>query len=706
MIRVIKKTGVTVDFDANKIVNAVSKSAERVMVKLTEDDYKSIITEVKKLIAEYGLNEISVSKMHDIVEKALTKVNKEVANSYIEYRNYKKDFVNMLDEVYSKSQKIMYLGDKDNSNTDSALVTTKRSLIYGELNKELYNKFFLTKEEQQACKDGFIYIHDKAARRDTMNCCLYNTKEVMTGGFEMGNLWYNEPRTVDVACDVLGDIIMSAASSQYGGWSTRVDDLLAPYVEKSYEIYKKEFESYGVFKQDKIEEIAEQKVRRDLEQGIQGLEYKLNSVSSSRGDYPFTTFAFGLDKSKFGKMVSEAVLTVRMNGQGKEGFKRPVLFPKLVFLYDENLHGEGGELEDLFDLAIECSSKCMYPDFLSLSGEGYVPSMYKKYGEVVYPMGCRAFLSPWYERGGMNPADENDKPVFTGRFNCGAITLNMIMILAKAREEGKDFYEVLDYYLEMIRNIHIRTYDYLGKLKASINPLGFCEGGFYGGHLKPNEPIAPLLKPMTASFGITGLNELQQLYNGKSLVEDGQFALEVMEYINKKTTQFKEEDGWLYAIYGTPAESLCGLQIEQFRKKYGIIKGVSDRPYTTNSFHCHVTEDISPIEKQDLEKRFWDLFNGGKIQYVRYPVGYNLEAIKTLVRRAMKMGFYEGVNMALSYCNECGHQEENMDTCPVCGSDNLTKIDRMNGYLSYSRVKGDTMLNAAKMAEIKERKSM
>lgn len=216
MIRVIKKTGIAVDFDANKIVNAVSKSAERVMVKLTKDDYESIITEVKKLIAEYGLNEISVSKMHDIVEKALTKVNKEVANSYIEYRNYKKDFVNMLDEVYSKSQKIMYLGDKDNSNTDSALVTTKRSLIYGELNKELYNKFFLTKEEQQACKDGYIYIHDKSARRDTMNCCLYNTKEVMAGGFEMGNLWYNEPKTADVACDVLGDIIMSSASSQYG----------------------------------------------------------------------------------------------------------------------------------------------------------------------------------------------------------------------------------------------------------------------------------------------------------------------------------------------------------------------------------------------------------------------------------------------------------------------------------------------------------
>ena len=282
----------------------------------------------------------------------------------------------------------------------------------------------------------------------------------------------------------------------------------------------------------------------------------------------------------------------------------------------------------------------------------------------------------------------------------------MIMILAKAREEGKDFYEVLDYYLEMIRKIHIRTYEYLGKLKASTNPLGYCEGGFYGGHLKPSDCIAPILKPMTASFGITGLNELQELYNGKSLVEDGQFALEVMQYINDKVTQFKEEDGWLYAIYGTPAESLCGLQIKQFRAKYGIIPKVSDRPYTSNSFHCHVTEDITPIQKQDLEKRFWDLFNGGKIQYVRYPVGYNLDAIKILIRRAMDMGFYEGVNLALSYCNECGHQEENMDVCPVCGSDNLTKIDRMNGYLSYSRVKGDTMLNDAKMAEIKERKSM
>ena len=184
------------------------------------------------------------------------------------------------------------------------------------------------------------------------------------------------------------------------------------------------------------------------------------------------------------------------------------------------------------------------------------------------------------------------------------------------------------------------------------------------------------------------------------------YAAKEISKIDLEVNEFKEKDGYLYAIYGTPAESLCGLQVEQFRKMYGIVKGVSDRPYVSNSFHCHVTEDVTPIEKQDLEGRFWELCNGGKIQYVRYPIGYNKEAIRTLIRRAMNLGYYEGVNLSLAYCDDCGHQELEMDVCPVCGSHNLTKIDRMNGYLSYSRVHGDTRLNEAKMAEIAERKSM
>lgn len=705
-IKVIKKDFTREDFNVQKVVIAVNKSAERALITFTEEEIAFICKFVEETVLAMGINEIPIAKMHNVVEGALEKTNPIVAKSYRDYRNYKQDFVQMLDDVYKKSQSIMYIGDKENSNTDSALVSTKRSLIFNELNKELYQKFFMTTEEKQACRDGYLYVHDMSARRDTMNCCLFDVQNVMKGGFEMGNLWYNEPKTLEVAFDVIGDIVLSAASQQYGGFTVpNIENILEPYAEKSYQKHIEKYTGLGLPK-EKAEEVALQDVKYEFMQGFQGLEYKFNSVSSSRGDYPFITVTAGTGTGRFAKMATISMLQVRRNGQGKKGQKKPVLFPKIVFLYDKNLHGPGCELEDVFEEGILCSSKTMYPDWLSLTGEGYISSMYKKYGQIISPMGCRAFLSPWYVRGGMEPADEKDTPVFVGRFNIGVVSLHLPMIYAKAQQESRDFYEVLDYYLNLIRKLHIRTYAYLGELKASTNPLAYCEGGFLGGHLGLHDKIKPLLKTATASFGITALNELQQLHNQKSLVEDGQFALEVLQHINDKVNEFKKEDGNLYAIYATPAENLCGLQIKQFRKKYGIVENVSDREYVSNGFHCHVTEDITPIQKQDLEYRFWELANGGKIQYVKYPIDYNLEALRTLVRRAMDMGFYEGVNLSLSYCDDCGHQELEMDVCPKCGSKNLTKIDRMNGYLSYSRVKGDTRLNDAKMAEIAERKSM
>ena len=705
-VYVVKKDGSKEAFNVQKVITAVGKSAYRALTKFTDAEKRQICQDVIDKVDGMDTSRIPIPVMHNIVESALEDVKPVVAKSYRDYRNYKQDFVRMMDDVYKKSQSIMYVGDKENANTDSALVSTKRSLIFNQFNKELYQKFFLTTEEIQACRDGYIYIHDMSARRDTMNCCLFDVEHVLSGGFEMGNIWYNEPKSLDVAFDVIGDIVLSAASQQYGGFTVpEVDKILAPYAEKTYQSAVEKYVELGI-DQKKAEEVAIADVEREFEQGFQGWEYKFNTVASSRGDYPFITVTAGIGTERFAKMATIQMLNVRRKGQGKKDCKKPVLFPKIVFLYDENLHGAGKPLEDVFEAGVKCSAKTMYPDWLSLTGKGYIASMYKQYGKVISPMGCRAFLSPWYERGGMHPADDKDVPVFVGRFNVGAVSLHLPMILAKARQESRDFYEVLDYYLNLIRQLHIRTYAYLGNMRASTNPLAYCEGGFLGGHLKLSDKIKPLLKYATASFGITAFNELQMLYNGKSLVEDGAFALEVLEYINKEVNRFKEEDGNLYAIYGTPAENLCGLQVKQFRAQYGIVEGVSDREYVSNSFHCHVTEEITPIEKQDLEYRFWELSNGGKIQYVKYPIDYNISAIKTLVRRAMEMGFYEGVNLSLAYCDDCGHQELEMDVCPKCGSKNLTKIDRMNGYLSYSRVHGDTRLNDAKMAEIAERVSM
>lgn len=401
---VIKRDGTTEQYNEQKIIDACNKAARRAMVNLSDEDYQTICNAVWEKLVENDLEETEIYEMHNIVESVLEEHYPLVGKMYKEYRNYKKDFVHMMDKVYERSQTIRYIGDKSNANTDSALVATKRSLIYNELSSELYKKFFLTLDEKQAMKDGYIYIHDRSARLDTFNCDLMRVGLVMKDGFEMGNVWYNEPNTLDSAFDVKGDIILSTAAQQYGGFTVpEVDKILSPYAEKSYKKYYEEYLNIAkecnangieLDLQQQADKYATEKVRRDFEQGWQGIEYKLNTVGSSRGDYPFVTMTIGLATDKFGKMAAETLLKVHSEGQGKKGFKRPVLFPKIVFLYDKELHGDGSEQypnADVFNAAIDCSSKTMYPDWLSLTGKGYVSEMYKKYKRVVSPMGkCKS----------------------------------------------------------------------------------------------------------------------------------------------------------------------------------------------------------------------------------------------------------------------------------------------------------------------------
>lgn len=400
MVKVIKKDNTIQDFNEEKIINAVKKASDRIVLNLPQEDIEQILDFVNKNINDREY--VTINELHNLVEIALNNINPEIATSYKEYRNYKRDFVAMMNEVYQESEKIRYIADRSNANSDGKLITTQRSLIYSKLNKELYKKFFLNDSERQAINDGYIYIHDIGARLDTTNCLLADIKSILENGFELGNFHYNEPKTLSTAFDVIGDIVTAFGSSVYGGITIpEVDSLLSKYAEKSYNLYYNEY--LEIVKNDnfflynlsaepselllKAQKYAEDKVRRDFDQGFQGWELKFNTIGSSRGDYVFVATSFGLETNKFGQMATESILKVRKNGQGKKGFKKVALFPKLTFLYDENLHDKGKELEHLFNCAIDCSSKSMYPDYLSLTGKGYIPEVYKKYGKVISLMG-------------------------------------------------------------------------------------------------------------------------------------------------------------------------------------------------------------------------------------------------------------------------------------------------------------------------------
>ena len=624
MFQILKKDGSYESFDEMKIIRAIEASAERAMFNLTDEQKQAVVTKVKDRLEVEALIKVPVEKIHNLVELALDDVAPIVAESYRSYRDRKSDFSAMMKRAYNNTERIMYSGDKENANKDSQLNSTQGALIRDGFMEEYYIKTFLTDDEAKAQSLGAIYIHDKAQRPLEANCCLFDMGNVLHGGFNMGNMYYNEPKTLDVAFDVIGDIVLGAASQQYGGFTVpEVDTILAPYAEKSYERYYDKYISMGV-SEDVAEKQATEDVRYDFKQGWQGWEYKFNTVASSRGDYPFITVTLGLNTTRFGKMCSIAAFDVHREGQGEKGKKKQALFPKYVFLYDKELHGEGKINYDVYEAGFKCSQETMYPDWLSLTGEGYVAGVYQgsnagysfKKGTVVSPMGCRAFLSPYYKIGKLledgtrehfYPAeDQEDEFIATGRFNSGAISLNLPLIYLMSQVQGQDFYDLLDEYLEMIRQIHVRTKRYIGKRRASTNPLAYCEGGFFGGNLDPEQRIEEspyLMDSTTFSFGITALNELQQAYNGKSIAEDGVFAQNVLKHINDKANEFKAKDHMLYAIYGTPAEGLCGKQIAQLRayvkshenelaaKGYEIIQnehgpvinGVCDREYVSNS---------------------------------------------------------------------------------------------------------------------------
>ena len=380
-ILIRKKSGVLQDYDSNKILVAIRKSAVRAGVTLSDAQEENVVGFVEKIIFNRSDNVVPVEQMHEHVIAALAHYAPEVGVAYREYHDWAKKEAERIAANESECQSIQFGLKKDNANMDTALVSTKRAKKMEVHEKSAFMKYNLTRDQRQAVEDGYIYVHDMAFRRDTMNCSLFNAQNVLTGGFEMGNIWYNEPKTLDTAFDVLGDIVLSAASQQYGGFTLcQVDEMLAPYAEKSYQKY---LEKYMMLASDeeKARAMAYNDTINEMKQGFQGWEYKFNTVGSSRGDYPFITTTLGHGTQKWAPELAIASLETRMGGQGKKGFKKPVLFPKIVFLYDEALHSPGKELERVFEAGIKCSAKTMYPDWLSLSGRATLQACTRSTGK-------------------------------------------------------------------------------------------------------------------------------------------------------------------------------------------------------------------------------------------------------------------------------------------------------------------------------------
>lgn len=704
-MKVINKSGSINEWNNEKIVTAINKAASRVDCSITHNQAITIANACKKVAGKYLKdNCISSAKLHEIVISQLVHHNFNlIASAYQEYRDYKNTYAKSWEQLKEDADQIIFLGDRENANFDSSLVSTKGSLVKSALTKELYKQFYLSKTEKFLTKRGDIYIHDL---RDmifgSVNCCLFDIGNVLKGGFKMSGIHYTEPKTVLSALQVIGDITLVATAQQFGGFTLpELDKVLLPYVLKSYQRYLSDF--------DNNKDKANAATIRELEQGFQALELKLNTVPSSRGDFAFTTITFGqwninepTNNKYWLNMIGSVILKVRQKGY--DGV--PVVFPKLVFLYDKNLIDHDGYASELFNEAVKCSSKCMYPDYLSLTGnieQNQVGMEYHLYNKIISPMGCRAYLSHWVD-------PKTNKVVTVGRCNIGAVSLNIPLIIAIAKKEfstnwKESFWNLLSDRLQVIREFLCKRYEIIRHTKASTNPLAFTQGGFYNGYRQPDEEVGDLVDYMTASFGITALNEATVLWYGKSLYEDKSiFANKVIDFILAKLDKYKEQDHHLYALYGTPAESLCGTQATQYREYTGDNQFGS---FFSNSFHCHVSEDITPIEKQDTEAAAFYKVAGGHIQYVRLDNPENLEATKAIIERGMSLGFYQGVNFDFCHCNDCGTSFTNGGkTCPSCGSHNITTISRVCGYLGYSNINGHTRMNDAKLDEIKQRKSM
>lgn len=704
-MKVIKRDGHTVTYDRSKIVTAIQKANAEVEPCEKISDEK--IEEIVQGIEAKNRSRMLVEDIQDIIEQKLMDDRKFVlAKTYIIYR-YTRELVrkanttddSILSLIQNRNKDVM----EENSNKNATVASTQRDLIAGEVSKDLTRRVLLPEKISKAHDEGAIHFHDADYfLQPIFNCCLINIGDMLDNGTVMNGKLIESPKSFQVACTVMTQIISSVASSQYGGQSVDVRHL-GKYLRKSYNKYKgKLTEEFGDIIDDAIlEKMARDRLNDELRSGVQTIQYQINTLMTTNGQSPFVTLFLNLDpKDEYieeNAIIIEEILRQRLEGiKNEKGVYVTPAFPKLIYVLDEHNCLKGGKYDYITRLAVKCSAKRLYPDYISAK------KMRENYeGNVFSCMGCRSFLSPW--------KDEDGNYKWEGRFNQGVVSLNLPQIGILAKGDETKFWKLLDERLELCFEALMCRHHALLGITSDVSPVHWQYGAI--ARLKKGEKIDKLLMNgySTISLGYIGLYELTKLMKGVSHTEpEGEeFALKVMKKLREACESWKRETGLGFGLYGTPAESLCYRFARIDQERFGTIPDVTDKGYYTNSYHVDVREKIDAFSKFRFESQFQTISSGGAISYVEIPnMRHNLEALEEVVRFIYDNIQYAEFNTKSDYCHVCNYDgeiivnDDNEWECPQCGNKDHSKMNvtrRTCGYL------GENFWNVGKTKEIKSR---
>ena len=698
-MKVTKRDGRIVDYDRNKIILAIQKANVEVdrYEQVSEETIDSIVASIENMVED----------IQDMIEQKLMAERKyELAKKYIIYR-YTREMVRRANTTDDSIMSLIKNSNKDvmeeNSNKNAYIASTQRDLIAGEVSKDLTKRVLLPEKIIKAHEEGVIHFHDMDYYLQSIfNCCLINIGDMLENGTVMNGKLIESPKSFQVACTVMTQIISAVASSQYGGQSVDIRHL-GKYLRKTRDKYERHYkEKYGDIISDEIRErFIDDRLRDELRSGVQTIQYQINTLMTTNGQSPFVTLFLNLDKDdpyiEENAMIIEEILKQRIEGiKNEKGVYVTPAFPKLIYVLDEHNCLKGGKYDYLTKLAVKCSAKRMYPDYISakMMRENYE-------GNVFSCMGCRSFLTPW--------KDENGEFKFEGRFNQGVVSLNLPQIGILAEGDEEKFWALLEERLALCFEALMCRHHALEGTLSNVSPIHWQYGAI--ARLKSGETIDKLLHDgySTISLGYIGLYEVTKLMTGVSHTDPKgtNFALRLMKRLRLACDTWKLETGLGFGLYGTPAESLCYRFAEIDKKRFGEIKDVTDKGYYTNSYHVDVREKIDAFEKFRFESQFQKISSGGAISYVEIPnMRHNLEALEDVVRFIYDNIQYAEFNTKSDYCHVCGYDGEiiiNDDLeweCPQCHNKDKNKMNvtrRTCGYL------GENFWNVGKTKEINAR---